>query len=190
MSRGQWLAYSCTMAALGCSGPEALPVNGDATSEAASHVRALGSDAAEGAEGEANDDAIFDGADLDATPSVESDARFVCVPAGFSGDAAVVCDPDTQYCHWHSGNGDQASCYKLPNQCLTNPPAIEASACEFVASCDGGLRCSCIDLDAGHLPESLGGCWGCRDNEPAGVTLSCGSCYGAPPPRRSTDRRA
>jgi hypothetical protein len=200
-SRAMWLAYGAAFAAVGCT--DSAGARGDATADATyrDDFPAEGEPAEARAETSVDAaaetsvdaavetwvDGTFDGPDLDAREGPDADGAtaafdgaFVCIPAGIQGDAAIVCDARTQYCHLHSGNlTSPSSCLALDPTCLAYPPVADASTCPYLASssCNGAPRCSCIAIEAYSLS---GSCWSCSDDA-GGLTLSCGPCYGAPP---------
>jgi hypothetical protein len=194
-SRAQWLAYGAACAVLGCTetgptrsspgeaGSDGVPIQEASVAGDADIARDL--DAAHLATDGAAEDASISDSSLDAaTTAMSNNSPFLCAEAGFAGDAAVVCDSQTQYCHLHSGNASGATCQTLPFACLAYPPLPDAGMfCQFSAasSCDAGLRCSCIAL--GVYNAAADTCWACADNDAGGLTMSCGSCYGAPPAR-------
>lgn len=105
-----------------------------------------------------------------------------------------TCDRGTQWCYTANGF-DPTGCVSLGATCVnidyTNagdvvvgPGVSDAciSALEWDPSlCDGGIRrCACL--------TTIGNCR-CTDDSMGGITVSCGSCYGAPPARHVRNRR-
>ena len=197
-SRAMWLACGAAFASVGCT--ESQGALGDAAVDTTYHDDTAGEgERAEASAGtfldavvEASVDGISDSPGLDAPegeagPDADGAAAaleggFTCIPAGIQGDAAIMCDPRTQYCHLHSGNFTSPSaCAELDPTCLAYPPVADGSTCPYLASssCEGGIRCSCIAVE----PYSAvsGSCWACSDDDAGGLILSCGACYGAPP---------
>jgi hypothetical protein len=188
-SRATWLACGAALAAVGCTDSGAAPGGSAADATYSDDVPAEGEPAE--ASAETSLDAAIDGrvdgtsgsnVDADAAEATAFEGGFICIPAGIQGDAAIVCDPRTQFCHLHSGNLTAPSaCAPLDPTCLAYPPIADASTCSYLASapCDGGLRCSCIALEA--YSATSDSCTACSDDDAGGLTLSCGACYGAPP---------
>ena len=193
-SRAMWLACGAAFSAVGCTESGGAPGDSAADATYRDDFPAEGEPAEASAETSLDAavqtwvDGTLDGPNLDAKQGPDADGAtaafeggFTCIPAGIQGDAAIVCDPRTQYCHLHSGNlTTPSSCAALDPTCLAYPPVADASTCPYLASssCDGAPRCSCIAIEA--YSAASDSCWSCSDDA-GGLTLSCGPCYGAPP---------
>jgi hypothetical protein len=116
--------------------------------------------------------------DASAGAAALGDAGFLCVRAGSQPffDADIVCNRTSEWCYTNHGF-EPTGCLSLATTCA---PPVLADACSSVfdwdaAACDGGTpRCSCLTLTCSG--------W-CADDDAGGITVSCGSCYGAPPAR-------
>jgi hypothetical protein len=108
------------------------------------------------------------------------DSGFFCMSAGGIGefDADIVCDRTSEWCFTNHGFMP-TGCVSLTSTCQYNPYSDgqcysvftwDASACV-----PGTLRCECLTVtcSSGY----------CVDEPDGGLTVSCGSCYGAPPAR-------
>ncbi len=158
--RAGWVACaSSTLALLGCGGTEAAAVH--TTMDAA--VGDLDSSMS-GAE-------VPLGAWL--TPGT---GAFVC---SFNDTDAGTCDRSRQWCYTFHGFVP-TGCVSFADTCDTaEQPGCDPSITWDPALCDGGIRrCACITT----------GCE-CLDDDAGGITVSCGSCYGAPPAPDGRDRR-
>jgi hypothetical protein len=184
VSRAAWLAYGGSLALLGCA-------SGKILGAAEQDANAIG-DVVRSEDGttEMRDDidaatSAADGAAPDVTPSRDATAtidgpapseraRFPCVPFQFP-DAGTMCDPATEWCYTNHGY--------LPTGCVSfastcDPTSAYSDACSpaftWEGYCDAGdHRCYCVKTNCGS----------CTDEEGGSFTLSCGSCYGAPPAR-------
>lgn len=103
--------------------------------------------------------------------------QFLCLQDGgayanFSSHSDVYCDRATEFCYISGAGPRDDGCHPLScSQSLT----VDAGAC------DGGtLRCACLS------GAYCGGEFNyCDDDDAGGISVSCGSCYGAPPARLS-----
>jgi hypothetical protein len=211
-NRARWLAYGSTLAVAGCTGAGATGSTGgpDATaaiegggedarvpddaiasesSDAAAAIEGGGedarvpddatapdsSDAAEGGSGvvDASADSGSNGTGLAA-----SDASFLCLRDGGSypnllSTSDVRCQT-TQFCYISGGGSGLDGCWPLGPGPPDGGPTVFLSD----AGCkDGTATCACVVLACGNSPSS------CTDDDGGGVTVSCGTCYGAPPAR-------
>ena len=106
---------------------------------------------------------------------------FLCASAGNGAifDADIVCDRASEWCYTNHGF-EPSGCVSLATTCAPTEPA---DACSGVfawdaATCDGHIAgCAWITVTC------PGGGGGCSDDDAGGITVSCGSCYGAPPAR-------
>jgi hypothetical protein len=208
-SRAQWLAYGSSLAVVGCTGGAATPSSAaDATAQ--SEIGAPQAEAAEAAgasdtasadanagvdsraEAEANDAGGSETTTADVTPTdaaspqaisfASADGSFGCLGGAYND--ATTCDRATQWCEGLNG-GSAHQCVSLDHLCGNfgladsgcTPPIFYWDA----AACDGGYRrCACVTVSC-TLGASGPGL--CTDDDAGGVTVTCGSCYGAPPAR-------
>jgi hypothetical protein len=135
----------------------------------------------------------------DAAPAVDSaplgawltsgTGTFPCNGAVEQDGGLLACDRATQWCYTFHG-ADPTACASLGDPCYVNPGddacAPTGDGRETVlawdpSACDGGLRrCDCLSV------QCVTGF--CSDDDAGGITVSCGSCYGAPPARIATRR--
>ena len=214
-SRSRWLAHGSTLAILGCTGngASAPPGDQDATAtfvrDAASSSardtqpsRVSGDDAVleDGArtaviDSAQGDDSAASGAtEADAGVVTLSDAsgcianlataeftlghgQFPCLKDGgyypnLMSHSDVYCDRATEFCYISGGGSSDDGCHPLScSQWLT----VEAGACN-----GGPLRCACLSGATCGWYFNY-----CDDDDAGGISVSCGSCYGAPPARLS-----
>jgi hypothetical protein len=102
---------------------------------------------------------------------------FLCLKDGGSyanlaSHSDVYCDRATEFCFISGGGPAEDGCHPLScSKWLT----VEAGACS-----GGPLRCACLSgASCGYYFNF------CDDDDAGGITVSCGSCYGAPPARLS-----
>jgi hypothetical protein len=103
--------------------------------------------------------------------------QFLCLRDGgsyanLSSHSDVYCDRATEFCFISGGGPAEDGCHPLScSRWLT----VEAGACN-----GGPLRCACLS------GASCGWYFNyCDDDDAGGISVSCGSCYGAPPARLS-----
>jgi hypothetical protein len=117
-----------------------------------------------------------DAATVDASLSMTAEGGLVCNSVNVPG-AAAVCDRATQWCFTNHGF-QPTGCVSLTTGCASG---ILADACSNfffwdAAACAGGTpRCGCLTVTC---PNGT-----CADDDAGGITVSCGTCYGAPPAR-------
>jgi len=103
------------------------------------------------------------------------DGGFPCI--GPNGPLSLDCQRASEWCYTNHGF-DPTECVPLTTTCAPDDPS---DACSSVvtwdaAACDGGIpSCACLTVTCGS--------GFCLEDEAGGVTVSCGSCYGAPPAR-------
>jgi hypothetical protein len=108
-----------------------------------------------------------------------------CYPANISSgnDAGAFCDRASEWCYTNHGF-ETTGCVSFASTC---PPGEVGDACAVfywnAAACaPGDHRCACLSVTCNSG-------W-CDDDHAGGITVSCGSCYGAPPPRLERLARA
>jgi hypothetical protein len=105
-------------------------------------------------------------------------------PAAGSDGGVLTCDRATQWCYTFHGFDPTACasladpCYLYPGEdaCAPTGNGPEPALAWDPSLCDAGLRrCGCLNVQcsSGY----------CSDDDAGGITVSCGSCYGAPPAR-------
>jgi hypothetical protein len=186
MSRAEWLAYGgSAVALLGCtntgilgsSHPDASAV-ADATEEAATPLADDESPVADATEEPASDlaDAATPIVDaMEIPPEARGDLGFLCV-SRVHPDAGTLCDKASEWC-FTNHNFEPTGCVSLASTCI--PPAAGTCSNAFYwdasACVPGTPRCACLTVTCNEG-------W-CADGVEGGITVSCGSCYGAPPVR-------
>jgi hypothetical protein len=150
------------LAVAGCNGPGATGSTG-------------GPDAIATIEGgDAVVDALADSSSS-GTGLAASDATFLCLRDGGSypnllSTADVRCQT-SEFCFISGGGSVQEGCWPLGPGLPDAGPAVFLSD----AGCkDGSATCGCVVVACGGSPS-------CKDDDGGGVTVSCGTCYGAPP---------
>ena len=111
-----------------------------------------------------------DAALVDAALGTHVDGGFVCVnsyPDMSLDPPPAVCDPKTQYCYEYDYSSRASEgCYALDAGPFPTPIGGWSSRCSYD-------------------PVPVAGSCTCRELDDAGaLAISCGSCYGSPPPRR------
>ena len=187
-SRSHWLAHGSTLAILGCTGNAASgpPADPDATTTATTPPNTTLVQGGDSAASDSIDAGVRDAAPGGASYCVANLAtagfapakgRFLCLQDGGSysnlhSHADVYCDRATEFCFVSGGGAGEDGCHPLTcSRWLT----VEAGVC------DGGLlRCECLSGATCGWYFNY-----CVDDDAGGVSVSCGSCYGAPPARLS-----
>jgi hypothetical protein len=166
MSRAHWLAYGSTLTVLGCLGSRSTTSDTDV-------------DAA--TQGEETTPPLDDAARVtpldDAAWKAEAGGQDTRpLPCGPEVDASLQCNRLTHYCFNETRGGGGYSCVSDD----AGPLAT-----------DGGAACSCLTSDLGpygclfnfSIPTSSCYAAECTRDDAGGVTVSCHTCYGAPPAR-------
>jgi hypothetical protein len=108
-------------------------------------------------------------------------------PAAGPDGGLITCDRATQWCYTFHGFDPTACasladpCYLYPGEdaCAPTGNGLEQALAWDPSLCDGGLRrCDCLNVQCAS--------GFCSDDDAGGITVSCGSCYGAPPARVAT----
>jgi len=128
----------------------------------------------------ATDTAACDACDVGSdggVPFASADGSFPCSPYR----DATACDRRTQWCAGHNG-GFSYSCVSLDTTCSYGPGCTSPDFYWDAAACDGGYqRCVCATVTCSGMGSNGRGF--CNDDDAGGVTVTCGTCYGAPPVR-------